>query len=269
MNRLTPSENTALGMVAGTEVLLVVQPMIFWKNLAQQGLEFTANPRAVYRGLAVSAGSQSLVAGSQFLITGQIKHALTGDASRRLSDMETVGAALFGGAVSGLVCSPMELVMIQQQRHGGSMLATVLRLVKEQGMGSMSRGIVPTVVREGVYCCGYLGIAPTISRMVEEMSTGAKNTSESSGGATARLVGAVVGGLFAGVASHPFDTVKTCMQGDIERRQHGNMRSVAAVLGRRSLYLGVAQRSCVIVTATLLINIFKDYSAPLMFPSKF
>ena len=38
MNKLTPAENTLLGVVAGTEVLLVVQPMIFWKNAAQQGL---------------------------------------------------------------------------------------------------------------------------------------------------------------------------------------------------------------------------------------
>jgi hypothetical protein len=40
MNKLTPAENTLLGVVAGTEVLLVVQPMIFWKNAAQQGLAF-------------------------------------------------------------------------------------------------------------------------------------------------------------------------------------------------------------------------------------
>jgi hypothetical protein len=35
------------------------------------------------------------------------------------------------------------------------------------------------------------------------------------------------------------------------------------------LYRGVAWRSAVIVSATLLINIFKDASAPLMFPTKF
>eukprot|EP01047_Picozoa_sp_COSAG01_P064967 COSAG01_NODE_8687_length_2696_cov_7.648441_1_plen_87_part_00 len=73
------------------------------------------------------------------------------------------------------------------------------------------RGLGPTVVREGVYCCGYLGIAPTMSRLCEEAATGRRQRGgeESSGGAAARVAGALCGGIFAGVASHPFDTVRT------------------------------------------------------------
>ena len=269
MNQLSSGENTLLGVVAGTEVLLIVQPLLFWKNSVQQGLSVSFNPRVVYRGLGVSASSQALVSGAQFFSTGQIKRALTGGEDRRLTNSETVGAALVGGAVSGLVCGPCELVMIQQQRFGGTLLSTTGRLLRDHGVAAMGRGLLPTVVREASYCCGYLGIAPAMSRTFEEMSSGRQSHGESSGGATARVLGALVGGVIAGVASHPFDTVKTCMQGDIERRQYGSIRSVTAGLGGKGLYLGVAQRSAVIVTATLLINIFKDASAPLMFPSKF
>jgi|EP01047_Picozoa_sp_COSAG01_P064968 hypothetical protein len=73
----------------------------------------------------------------QFLSTGTIKRALTGGVERRLSGAETVGAALAGGCVSGLVCAPTELLMIQQQRQGGGLPQTAARLLREHGVGSL------------------------------------------------------------------------------------------------------------------------------------
>ena len=51
-----------------------------------------------------------------------------------------VGAGFAGGALSGVVCAPMELVMIQQQRSGGSLLGTAGRVVREHGAGTLFRG---------------------------------------------------------------------------------------------------------------------------------
>jgi len=271
MNSLTQVENTLLGMVSGTEVLLIVQPMIFWKNAVQQGLAFTANPRTVYRGLGASASAQALITGTQFFSTGYIKHTMTGGVERRLTNLETVSAALVGGCISGLVCGPLELLMIQQQRHGGSLVATASKLLHSRSKTlAFTRGLIPTVVREGAYCCGYLGIAPAMSRMFEELSTGKPmGDTESSGGAQARVLGALAGGVFAGVVSHPFDTMKTCMQGDPTGLQFRGMADVVRLQGARGIFRGVLWRSAIIVTATLLINIFKDASAPFMFPSEF
>ena len=270
MNSLTPVENTLLGVVSGTEVLLIVQPMIFWKNAAQQGLGFTLNPRTVYRGLGASAASQAFITGTQFFSTGYVKRALTGGENRRLTNLETIGAALVGGSISGVVCGPLELIMIQQQRNGGSFGAAASKLIGGQrGVLSLTRGLLPSIVREGAYCCGYLGIAPAMSRFFEEMLTGEQAEGESSGGAKARVLGALAGGIFAGVVSHPFDTIKTRMQGDPEAKLFRSMAEVVKDTGSRGMFRGVMWRSTIIVTATLLINIFKDASAPLMFPWKF
>ena len=40
---------------------MALQPTIYWKNAAQQGLPFTADPRVLYRGLgaALVTGAQS------------------------------------------------------------------------------------------------------------------------------------------------------------------------------------------------------------------
>jgi hypothetical protein len=54
MNSLTPGENTVLGMVSGTEVLLVVQPMIYWKNAAQQARSFFRNVNLLAAHCALS-----------------------------------------------------------------------------------------------------------------------------------------------------------------------------------------------------------------------
>jgi hypothetical protein len=58
MNTLSPGENAVLGTVVGMQVLVVVQPMLFWKNAVQQRLPFTADPRKVYRGLGASVAAQ-------------------------------------------------------------------------------------------------------------------------------------------------------------------------------------------------------------------
>ncbi len=102
-------------------------------TLVVQRLPFTANPRTVYRGLGASASAQALITGTQFITTGAVKRVLTGGEQRRLSDAETVGAALVGGAISGLICGPLELLMIQQQLHGGSLAATARRLASGPG----------------------------------------------------------------------------------------------------------------------------------------
>lgn len=45
---------------------------------------------------------------------------ITGGEKRKLSGAEQIAAGFVGGALSGLACAPMELVMVQQQRFGGS-----------------------------------------------------------------------------------------------------------------------------------------------------
>ena len=38
------------------------------------------------------------------------------------------------------------------------------------------------------------------------------------------VLGSIASGLIAATLSHPLDTIKTCMQGDVERKRYHNMR---------------------------------------------
>ena len=60
MQNLSNSENTLLGMVTAAGVAFALQPTLYYKNAAQQGLvwKLFAHPRLLYRGMTASTMAQ-------------------------------------------------------------------------------------------------------------------------------------------------------------------------------------------------------------------
>ena len=168
MQELNSAQNAAVGCACGTIEVLIDQPMLYWKNMAQQNLPFSLNPRLMYRGLAASIGNMAGLTSIQFFGTGMIKRAILGSEDRALTTVETVASAFAGGAISGVFCGPFELTMIQQQRFGGTLFGTPAHIVRQTGLFGMTRGILPAVMREGIYTCGYLGITPLLAQTVSQ-----------------------------------------------------------------------------------------------------
>ena len=69
-----------------------------------------------------------------------------------------------------------------------------------------------TMCRESLYTCAMLGVTPEIQRYLKE-----NNGMESK---KALTIGSLIGAVVATVITHPMDTIKTCMQGDIERKKY-------------------------------------------------
>ena len=101
------------------------------------------NPMIMYRGVhanAVNMGSCTMI---QFAVGGRLKQTLLGnDPNRRLTLGEDMMAGIGAGTVSGLVGSPLELIMIQQQRKGLSLGATVGQITAN-----------PHIIMRGFTCC--------------------------------------------------------------------------------------------------------------------
>lgn len=265
LQNLSPMETILLGVTAGTIEVTILQPMLYCKNATQQGLGLSFDPRVLYRGLAMSVTNMSILTGLQFPLTGAVTKVFTGGKSRRLSDVEQITAGFVGGAMSGVACAPMELVMVQQQRFGLSLLATPKAIIASTGVSGMMRGLVTSMGREGLFTAGYLGIGPVITRQLQE-NYGFAN-------AKAKIGGAVGSGVIAATLSHPIDTCKTCMQGDIGRERYGTLTGTASKLysenGARAFFRGWSWRTGRMICAMFIMNECKEKLAPLFFPEKF
>ncbi len=229
--KLTEFENATVGMTVGVIEVLCLQPFNYAKNMIQQGQPLSADPRKLYRGVganAVNMGSCTMI---QFAVGGSLKKAIKGEnSSRPLKAWEEMGCGIGAGIVSATVGSPLELIMIQQQRKGGGTLATIKSIATPS---NISRGFVGAAVREGLWTCGYLSIPPIVRTNLME-SFPDQFDSE----AKARVPASLLGGLFACYLTHPFDTVKTCMQGDIEREKFKGFLQTARTLNAESGFTG-------------------------------
>ena len=152
--------------------------------------------------------------------------------------------------------------MIQQQRFGGSIISAPANVVKKFGVATLSRGVICTVGRESLFTMSMLSLTPLIQEvLVQKMNINAD---------VGLMAGALGGSLFAAVATHPMDTVKTCMQGDCEQKVYTNIRgTVAALLKERgvpALFKGLQWRFGLIATTFFLVNKFKTTLLPVVFP---
>lgn len=154
MQLLSPFESTSVGIVAGAIEVTILQPMLYCKNATQQKLPLTLDPRVLYRGLLMSVTNMSVLTGVQFPLTSSVTQMITGGQTRRLKDSEMLIAGFAGGATSGILCGPMELVMIQQQRFGGNILGTPMKIVSEFGARDLFRGVIMSCGREGIFTAG-------------------------------------------------------------------------------------------------------------------
>ncbi|EEC46249.1 predicted protein [Phaeodactylum tricornutum CCAP 1055/1] len=265
-SNLNEVQNATVGMTVGVIEVVILQPFNYAKNMVQQAQPISLSPAKWYRGVGanmVNMGSCTMI---QFAVGGKLKNLVLNGDTRNLSLAEEMSCGIGAGTVSALVGSPLELIMIQQQRKGGNTLSTIKNIAANPV--NISRGFVGAAVREALWTCGYLSIPPVVRRTLMESYPEQfpdKNK--------ARVPAALLGGLFACYMTHPFDTIKTCMQGDIERTAYGTFTQTASkIWGDSSLpgfYRGATFRYGRMVCAVFIMDYMKDFMGQLMYPEAF
>jgi solute carrier family 25 carnitine/acylcarnitine transporter 20/29 len=261
LQRLSGAENCVLGMVTGIMSKACNYPFLSWKNTVQQGLPISFNPAVVYRGLPMACLNLGGTTAVQFGTVGFFQRLLAGPGGLK-GDTVQVGGALLGGAASGIPCSIWELCMIQQQRFGGSMLGTPAQFIREYGYSSLGRGATMTVGRESMFTMAMLGMTPVIQRKLMESGNDEN---------TALAAGSLIGACFAGTITHPMDTIKTCMQGDLGGVKYKGIMETGSLLAEeygvvQGLFKGLTYRIALISTTFFLVNTFKGKLVPFLFP---
>jgi len=257
-----------MGAICGTADTTLLQSTNYWKNAAQQNLPFTMNPAVLYRGYFANVLNNGFCVMSQFFLNGLVKRALTGGTDRELGKGEKIFAGFSAGALSGVVCGPIELVMIQQQRKGGGLIGTAIEMAKG-GPNTFFRGTLGMMAREGIYCGGYLGIMPVVREAVRTNYPDSIGATEDK----ARLAATFIAGPICCFASHPPDTMKTCMQGDIEHAKYKGYgqttRTIIADSGVKALWAGVPWRLFRQSCAVFLFDKLASELSPILFPHAF
>jgi hypothetical protein len=247
--------------------VLLLQPFNYAKNMVQQQRSISLNPMIMYRGVGancINMGSCTMI---QFAVGGKLKTMVNGgDATKQLSLGEEMGCGIIAGTTSAFIGSPLELIMIQQQRKGGG-VPTRLGDIMANPM-NITRGFIGMAIREALWTCGYLSIPPVVRRTLMESYPDTFDTNDK-----ARVPAALLGGLFACYLTHPFDTIKTCMQGDIEREMYGNFIQTAKKIGSDSgltgFYRGATFRYGRMVCAVFIMDLMREKIGRLMYPQAF
>mmetsp|Transcript_36040 Transcript_36040/g.82775 ORF Transcript_36040/g.82775 Transcript_36040/m.82775 type:complete len:291 (+) Transcript_36040:28-900(+) len=265
LRRLSEHESLRLGNLVGAIDQVLTQPILYWKNAFQQGVPFTMNPRMLYRGTMASVCSMSMTTGVQSTGCGFAQKFLTGGSESEMKYTQEVAAGFFGGMISGPVNGLWELIMIQQQRFGGTLVQTPMRLASSFGWAGLTRGMLLTSMREGCYTAGYLGTVPATEKLLRE--TYGFNAVHG------KVLGAIGGGLLCAFLSQPLDTAKTCMQGDVGRTKYGTFRETLQTLRREhggisAMYRGYTWRAGYIILEFLLLDTLLKGLAPVFFPDK-
>ena len=146
-----------------------------------------------------------------------------------------------------------------------SLVSTPARLLAEAGASVVGRGLLVCCGREAIYNMGMLGLGPSIRRYCTEKL----NMS----GSASSVAGAIGGGVICATISHPLDTIKTCLQGDIARAKYSTVGQTAGALwaegGVRRLLSGWGFRTGRMILQVFLVDKCRQVISPAMFPRHF
>ena len=165
--KLSGLQNAHVGVTVGVVEVLCCQPLNYCKNMRQQGLPLTIDPRKLYRGLGAAALNMGSCTMIQFAVGGWLKKLVLGDGREegRLRTHDEMGIGFAAGVVSAFAGSPLTLIMIQQQVRGGRSVDTMRRISTPH---NFYRGFVGVAMREGLWTCGYLSFPPVFIRTLRE-----------------------------------------------------------------------------------------------------
>jgi len=254
---LSEGQNFALGIIAAFIEGVILQPTYYWKNAAVQHLPFTLNPKLLYRGTACSIMNECQAMGIQFGGTSWFQKIIGTSPLKVTRQQEEFAASSLGGLTAATIASPVELIMIQQQKFGLNLSTTSFKIISQYGVlrNGIMRGLYATAWRDSIYCYGMLGVTPVLQDYLIEKH----NLSMTS----ASLYASVLGGVVAALPSQPFDVIKTCMQGDLPQNKYRSFRETFKQLyiegGCRRLFHGCFWRTVNIVATVYIANECKNH----------
>lgn len=250
---LSDTENLGVGALGGMLETCIQMPLITYKITSQDGRPMPKNIQGWYRGVVANAGAVAPITAFQMAVNGGLERMILNGETRELQAIEKIGAAMGAGAISSILYSPLDLVVIQQQKLATSIGGALKAVTSEHGAMALFRGFSSCAVRESIYTAGYLGVGPVATQQIKGMHPFFSENEQA-----ARIAGSCFAGTMAAVMTHPVDTAKTCTQGDLTGKTYKNARSAVGQIysehGIGGLYRGGAARTVRICGAFFIVD---------------
>lgn len=219
----------ASGGLAGAAATCVIQPIDMVKvriQIAGESATASKNPIAIASSIIKNEGFGSLYKGLDAAIVRQLTYTTTRlgvfrgasnqlkkDGEKALPFYKKALAGLVAGAVGAFVGTPADLALVRmqadttlpvdQRRNYKGVVDAIRSIVRNEGVGGLWKGSMPTATRAMALNMGMLA---TFDQGKEYFSA------KFGPGWTATLTASALSGLGASVMSLPFDFVKTRIQ---------------------------------------------------------
>ena len=241
-------EQTGIGGLSGIIEVCCTQPTVAVKNALQEARPIHFTPRFMYTGLVVNAASIAPITAVQFGANMALTPYFAGK-DGTLSPVMKVATACSAGMISSLVSGLAELVMIQQQ--GSTPLGRTFKsLVSQRAPRSCA-----SASQRRTACTGFvLGTCSVVTSQLQQ-SFGLSPSA-------AFTVGGLASGIGAAIMTHPFDTMKTKVQGNALEPNQASIpevfRSIWKEGGLGGFYKGFTARGVRLTAAMFILNISKS-----------
>jgi len=252
-SNLTWKENLLLGTLGGSMEAALHMPIITLKICQQDRKPFPKTIPGWYRGLFINVTSIAPITAIQFLTNGIIENTITNITQKPLETKDKILSAASAGAISSLLSSPAELLIIQQQQRSLSLNKTISLIRTKYGNKHLMRGLGPCMTRESIYTAGYMAYSPIVEKQFFKMPLFENKP------ILAKISGCCISGIAASLITHPIDTAKTRIQSDIAGSKYKGLASTVMNIyhegGIKTLYKGGIARTTRACGAFLIFNL--------------
>jgi hypothetical protein len=253
-----------IGGIAGTFETLVQQPLVYWKTMSQINPQFSithavkAGVKPLFRGVGVNAGSIGPISAVQLaahgFFEGIARKLVPTKVESSWCQLSTASAA---GIASCIIVTPVEVIMVNQQTTGKSLMEVCKQVISNGRFSALFRGNVPTAFREAAWTCGFFGITPIVKNALQDDSKFCRRNE-----VAATALASVISGQVAATASQPTDVIASLMKADAgifgEKQQYKGVmdacKSLYAQSGFAGFFRGLASRSIRCVGAVFIMG---------------
>ena len=226
---LTYFQASILATIGNTIEVYLQHPLNIIKNNSQYGMKQQYTFRELYRGIFINAGSMSFITATQFMSYSFFSNNLK---------TNSFTSSLLAGACSSLITTPFELCVIQKTKNPNQSGYSIFKSLQLQyGNKFITRGFLACSARESIYTCGLLAFTPFIEKKLPIQNETQKS-----------LYASCISGSIAGVASHPFDTIKANQQYHYDKINYKELFTI------KSLSRGIVCRTWRIISTFFIIN---------------